>query len=330
MKKVIKGAGRAAVLSTFVVASAFALPTMAAANPAGDDAPKSEAQTVEVPAIEDMELTGLPEAGFKTLKTWSTDNKPVEDISTGDDGTAGGDGEDTEVPGDDEGEDIEVPGDDDGEDTEVPGDDEEAPGDDDGEATPPAENQNCEVSSDAKADRVILVDGEGGSKASVKTCEKDGDTYKEVESYDGHVGFNGIAAEGKKIEGDGKTPSGTYSLDEGFGLQDKPAQFKGEDWTKVTDDHVWIDQGSPEDGYNTMGLKSEGAEGESLNQDPAYRYAQVIDYNRDPVEADKGSAIFLHVNTGSGATAGCVSLPEKDLLDVFEWSGEEAEIQIKQ
>lgn len=315
MKKVIKGAGRAAVLSSFVAASAFALPTMAAANPAGDDAPKPEAQTVEVPAIEDMELTGLPEAGFKTLKTWSTDNKPVEDISTGDDGTAGGDGEDTEVPG---------------EDTEAPGDDEEAPGDDDGETTPPAENQNCEVSSDAKADRVILVDGEGGSKASVKTCEKEGDTYKEVESYDGHVGTNGIAAEGEKAEGDGKTPSGTYSLDEGFGLRDKPAQFKGGKWTKVTDDHVWIDEGSPEDGYNTMGLKSEGAKGESLNQDPAYRYAQVINYNMDPVEAGKGSAIFLHVNTGSGATAGCVSLPEKDLLDVFEWSGEEAEIQIKQ
>lgn len=192
-----------------------------------------------------------------------------------------------------------------------------------------AQEPDCAVSSAAEADKVILVEGEGGSEASVTTCEKQGDGYKQVTSYSGYVGEKGIAPEGDKTEGDGKTPSGTFRLGDGFGLKDKPRQFTGGKWTKVTDDHVWIDRGSPEDGYNTMGLKSEGAEGESLKQDPAYRYAQVIEYNTDPVRAGKGSAIFLHVNTGSGSTAGCVSLPEKDLLDVFEWSGSDAEIQIR-
>jgi L,D-peptidoglycan transpeptidase YkuD (ErfK/YbiS/YcfS/YnhG family) len=31
-----------------------------------------------------------------------------------------------------------------------------------------------------------------------------------------------------------------------------------------------------------------------------------------------GSAIFLHVGTGT-TTAGCVSLPERELLDVLRW-----------
>ncbi|HZI97707.1 MAG TPA: L,D-transpeptidase family protein, partial [Actinomycetales bacterium] len=32
----------------------------------------------------------------------------------------------------------------------------------------------------------------------------------------------------------------------------------------------------------------------------------------------RGAAIFLHVN-GSGATAGCVSIPEADLERVLRW-----------
>ena len=50
---------------------------------------------------------------------------------------------------------------------------------------------------------------------------------------------------------------------------------------------------------------------------PVYRYAAVIAYNtaRTP---GLGSAIFLHVGTGS-STAGCVSLPQRRLLAVLKW-----------
>jgi L,D-peptidoglycan transpeptidase YkuD (ErfK/YbiS/YcfS/YnhG family) len=50
---------------------------------------------------------------------------------------------------------------------------------------------------------------------------------------------------------------------------------------------------------------------------PAYDYAAVIAYNtaRTP---GLGSAIFLHVGTGS-ATGGCVSLPTTQLLSVLRW-----------
>ena len=50
---------------------------------------------------------------------------------------------------------------------------------------------------------------------------------------------------------------------------------------------------------------------------PAYDYAAVIAYNtaRTP---GLGSAIFLHVGTGS-ATGGCVSLPAAELLKVLRW-----------
>ena len=50
---------------------------------------------------------------------------------------------------------------------------------------------------------------------------------------------------------------------------------------------------------------------------PAYNYGAVIAYNaaRTP---GLGSAIFLHVSTG-GATAGCVALPQGQLLEVLRW-----------
>ncbi len=54
-----------------------------------------------------------------------------------------------------------------------------------------------------------------------------------------------------------------------------------------------------------------------MHNQPAYDYAAVIAYNtaRTP---GLGSAIFLHVGTGT-ATAGCVSLPAWQLLDVLRW-----------
>ena len=43
----------------------------------------------------------------------------------------------------------------------------------------------------------------------------------------------------------------------------------------------------------------------------------MIDYNSRPVVPGRGSAIFLHVAVA--ATAGCVSLPESQLVRVLRW-----------
>ncbi len=55
-----------------------------------------------------------------------------------------------------------------------------------------------------------------------------------------------------------------------------------------------------------------------MDNTPAYDYGAVIAYNTDPVVPGAGSAIFLHQSTG-GATAGCVSLPQGELLEVLRW-----------
>lgn len=301
---------------------------MPATSALADD-PAEESVTAEAPDADDIDLSDLPDANYEVTADWG-DGKVITDATEGDDGTGDGDGDPVEP---DPKADSKADADKDGS-ADAKGDDGDKAKSGDADAKGDEPEEKCDVdASETKAEKVVLVDGSGGANATVQTCEKTDDGYTEVKSYDGKVGYAGISAPGAKVEGDGKTPSGTWALEEGFGINDRPKQFpSNQDWQKTTKDDVWIDgDASVDEGYNTAGKISNGDKGESMAQDPAYRYAQVVDYNRNPVKAGEGSAIFLHVHTGSGKTAGCVSLSEKELLEVFAWEGDDAtDIQITQ
>ena len=53
-----------------------------------------------------------------------------------------------------------------------------------------------------------------------------------------------------------------------------------------------------------------------MYETPYYNYAVVIDYHAPYVGA--GSAFFLHVTDGS-ATAGCVAIPQANLVSIMSW-----------
>jgi L,D-peptidoglycan transpeptidase YkuD (ErfK/YbiS/YcfS/YnhG family) len=131
------------------------------------------------------------------------------------------------------------------------------------------------------------------------------------------VGYNGIAKLGAKREGDGKTPSGTYGFGFFFGVLANPGVHFS--WRHAYTYDYWDDDPhSPL--YNEWvdtRTQNPGARPEPMHNVPAYNYGAVIAYNtaRTP---GLGSAIFLHVGTGS-ATAGCVSLPTADLLKILRW-----------
>jgi L,D-peptidoglycan transpeptidase YkuD (ErfK/YbiS/YcfS/YnhG family) len=132
------------------------------------------------------------------------------------------------------------------------------------------------------------------------------------------VGYNGIARPGKKREGDGKTPSGNYGFSFYFGVQRKLAGFRFPFRHAYSYDYWDDDPASPR--YNEWvdaRTTNPGAAPEPMHQVPAYDYAAVIAYNTARVPG-RGSAIFLHVGTGT-ATAGCVSLPAAELLQVLRW-----------
>jgi L,D-peptidoglycan transpeptidase YkuD (ErfK/YbiS/YcfS/YnhG family) len=135
--------------------------------------------------------------------------------------------------------------------------------------------------------------------------------------WQARVGYNGIARPGAKREGDGKTPSGTYGFSFYFGVQPRLRfhfPFRHAFRYDVWDDdpssplyNEWVDERRHNPGANP----------EPMHNVPAYDYAAVIAYNTARVPG-LGSAIFLHVGTGS-ATAGCVSLPRAELIKILRW-----------
>ena len=133
------------------------------------------------------------------------------------------------------------------------------------------------------------------------------------------VGRNGLSAHHR--EGDGTTPTGTfgigrvvYGLDPDPGLQLRYHRLVCGDW--------WDgDPRSPT--YNSFRHVARGRNppfaggSEALWRiTPAYRLFAFIRYNAAPAVPGRGSAIFLHVDTGR-PTNGCVSLTHARLAAVL-------------
>lgn len=134
-------------------------------------------------------------------------------------------------------------------------------------------------------------------------------------------GKNGWKPEKSRRESDGTSPAGRFGFLGGFGLMPDPGYRLG--WFVVGPHDYWAGDPSRRD-YNTHQLGPadpayapwRGFE-HLIDYPVAYRYSAVLDFNM-PVTGPRGSAIFLHVSTG-GPTAGCISLPESQLVHVLRW-----------
>jgi L,D-peptidoglycan transpeptidase YkuD (ErfK/YbiS/YcfS/YnhG family) len=147
--------------------------------------------------------------------------------------------------------------------------------------------------------------------------QADGRWVRVFGPWTARVGYNGIARQGQKREGDGRTPSGTYGFGFFFGVLANPGVAFP--YRRVHRSDYWDDD--PSSPYYNEWVnarrRNPGHDPEPMDQRPAYDYGAVIGYNVARVPG-LGSAIFLHVGTGT-ATAGCVSLPEQKLLRVLRW-----------
>ncbi|MET9352612.1 L,D-transpeptidase family protein [Streptomyces sp. NPDC006617] len=120
------------------------------------------------------------------------------------------------------------------------------------------------------------------------------------------------------------SPTGTYTITEGFGVE---ASGTSVPYHVVTDDDWWVED--PESKFYNSMHSAQGADfpliesgdrgSEHLIDYPTqYAKALVINLNRWPAAPGRGAGIFLHVN-GSGATAGCVSVPRATMDRFMNW-----------
>lgn len=159
----------------------------------------------------------------------------------------------------------------------------------------------------------------GSSYATLTAWRKSSSGWVRVAGpWSARIGRNGFAAPGRKREGDGRTPTGSYGFSFFFGVAPRPSGIHYP-WRHAYTYDYWDDDSSSSR-YNlwTDTRRSyAGRSPEPMHQQPAYDDGAVIAYNsaRKP---GLGSAIFLHVSHNS-ATSGCVSLPRSELLRVLRW-----------
>ncbi|WP_311607197.1 L,D-transpeptidase family protein [Streptomyces evansiae] len=164
-----------------------------------------------------------------------------------------------------------------------------------------------------------------GSYATVTAWDKGPTGWKAAFSTSaGRVGANGVTNGATRRQNTYTTPSGTYTLTEGFGVEAGGTRMpyhvvSGSDW--------WVED--PRSAfYNRMHsavgadfpLTEAGERGSERLADHPTQYAKalVIDYNRRPATPGRGAGIFLHIN-GAGATAGCVSVPRPTMDRIMTW-----------
>ncbi|MBI5149207.1 MAG: L,D-transpeptidase family protein [Candidatus Omnitrophica bacterium] len=172
----------------------------------------------------------------------------------------------------------------------------------------------------AETQQAVVVEAGTGVVARVSGWErKDGSWQQVLSPVEAVVGRNGLAPEGEKREGDGRTPSGTFALRRAFGYEENVPT--GLVYRRVTERDFWIDDSRSVQYNQWVTGETPKVSHEVLRRgDGLYRYAVVIEYNTGPVVPGLGSAIFLHVWRGAGQpTAGCVAVAEADLLRILHW-----------
>ncbi|WP_121716984.1 L,D-transpeptidase family protein [Streptomyces sp. E5N91] len=164
-----------------------------------------------------------------------------------------------------------------------------------------------------------------GSYATVTAWAKGSAGWKaQFSTESGRVGSNGVTNGATRRQGTWTTPTGTYTITEGFGVQ---ASGTSVPYHVVTDDDWWVED--PESKFYNSMHSAQGADfpltesgdrgSEHLIDYPTqYAKALVINFNRWPATPGRGAGIFLHVN-GSGATAGCVSVPRATMDRFMNW-----------
>ncbi len=171
----------------------------------------------------------------------------------------------------------------------------------------------------AQAGQIVIVSAEsyGATYAALTAYDRvRGRWLRMFGPWTARIGNAGMAPPGRKREGDGRTPSGTFGFGFFFGaLPDPGVAFR---YRQAHPYDVWDDDASSPF-YNEWidgRYRDPGAAPEPMDVS-GYDYGAVIAYNtaRTP---GLGSAIFLHVNIGT-ATTGCVTLPMGELLKVLRW-----------
>ena len=128
------------------------------------------------------------------------------------------------------------------------------------------------------------------------------------------IGKKGLTS--NKIEGDKKTPKGTFEIGNIYFRKDrkkKPSTLLK--CIEIKKDMGWCNDSRFPKKYNKLFKSQKKIKHEKLmRKDYKYNLLIPIKYNFNKPIAGKGSCIFIHLTKDYKPTAGCIALKEKDFL----------------
>ena len=150
----------------------------------------------------------------------------------------------------------------------------------------------------------------------MKLVVKNGFLINQSHKYRCSIGYNGLTK--NKLEGDGCTPIGTFSINKILYRPDKINNYKFTLDSQIIDKRGgWCDDIESNLYNQKIDFPFNKSAEHLYRSDDLYDIICVIDYNLNPIIKGKGSAIFLHVaNEDYSPTHGCVAIKKDELLRI--------------
>ena len=142
------------------------------------------------------------------------------------------------------------------------------------------------------------------------------------------IGSRGITK--KKVEGDKKTPIGTFSLGNLYYRKDRNIKpLTKLKCIPIKNNMGWCDDVNSKKYYNKLIKINKKIRYEKLfRKDNKYDFIIPINYNSKKPKIAKGSAIFIHLTKNFKSTSGCVALQKKDFLILAKLINKKTKIKI--
>ena len=151
--------------------------------------------------------------------------------------------------------------------------------------------------------------------------------YKNLK-YRCAIGKAGIKK--KQKEGDNITPKGKFKITRVYYRSDKVKNISTSiKKIKINKNMGWCNDSKSPFYNREIKLPSKFSFEKLYRKDNLYDLLAVLNYNTNPVEKNKGSAIFIHIaKKRFKPTAGCIALQKKDLMNLMRVIKKNSKIKI--
>ena len=132
-----------------------------------------------------------------------------------------------------------------------------------------------------------------------------------------------------KIEGDGATPKGKFSLGKLYWRNDRIKRPKTNlNCKKITKNLGWCTDSNNRFYNKEFKIQRKVQHEKLMRKDYKYNLLIEINYNKKNIIKNKGSAIFIHLTKNYKPTLGCIAISENDFLVISKLVNKKSKIII--